>query len=205
MADLKQVFEERRSVNFFDSHKGLDDELLAQIVNLASLAPSAFNLQPWELIAVKSEAAKKKLFPLTNNQAKILDAPVTLIVIGDRAGYDQTNPVWADLAQMLGNKEALENTQQFAFALYGTTPERKIKFAESNAALLGASILYAAQYYGVASHPMSGIDFAGIKQAFQIEAEKEVVMLIALGYFDASKTLYPRRPRKQYADMVREV
>ena len=130
---------------------------------------------------------------------------MTLIVIGDRAGYENNNPVWTDLEKMLGNTEALEGTKQFAFALYGTTPERKIKFTESNAGLLAASIMYAAKYFGVDSHPMSGIDFDGIKKAFAIEGEKEVVMLIALGYFDESKTLFPRRPRKKYAEMVREV
>ncbi len=205
MTDLKAIFEARRSVNFFDRHKDLEAGVLERIIALASLVPSAFNLQPWELIAVKSEAAKQRLYPLTNNQAKILEAPVTLIVIGDRAGYEPSNPVWNDLEQLLGgNKEALTGTQQYASALYGATPERQIKFAESNAGLLAASIMYAAKYYGVDSHAMSGIDFAGIKREFAIDGAKEPVMLIALGHFDESQTLYPRRYRKSYAEIVRE-
>jgi nitroreductase len=205
MKDLQQVFEERRSVNFFDAKKALDDKTLENIINLASTAPSAFNLQPWELIAVKSVHAKKRLYPLTNNQQKILDAPVTLIVIGDRDGSGKNNPEWAELGRMLGNPEKLASTQEFAIALYGSTLERKIKFAESNAGLLAASIIYAAKYYGIDSHPMSGIDFEGIKKEFIIDGEKEVVMLISLGYFDETKTLYPRRHRKQYREMVREI
>lgn len=204
MQDLKQVFEERRSVNFFDSTKKIDPSVLAKIINLAALAPSAFNLQPWQLIVVKSEEAKKKLFPLSNNQLKILEAPVTLIVIGDPAGYSKDNPIWAELERM-GSKEALEKAQNFAFTLYGSTPERKLKFAENNASLFAASIMYAAKYFGVDSHPMSGIDFEGIKEAFNIRGENEVVMLIALGYFDDTKTLYPRRYRKKYAELTQEV
>ncbi|HBF39059.1 MAG TPA: nitroreductase [Firmicutes bacterium] len=205
MTDLKEVFEARRSVNFFDKQKGLDEQVLQNIINLATLAPSAFNLQPWQIIAVKTDEAKKRLYPLASNQPKILDAPVTLIIIGDRAGYEKDNPAWSDLEKMLGNKEALEKTQQFAYALYGTTPERKIKFAESNAGLLAASIMYAAKYFGVESHAMSGIDFEGIHKEFKLGTDKEVVMLIALGYFDESKTLYPRRFRKNFKDMVQVV
>jgi nitroreductase len=205
MKDVRQVFEERRSVNFFDAGKSLDDQTLENIINMAALAPSAFNLQPWELIVVKSDQAKNRLYPLTNNQPKILDAPVTLIVIGDRAGFDKHNPEWAELGKMLGDPEKLAKTQEFTNALYGSTPERKIKFAESNAALLAASILYAAKYFGVDSHPMSGIDFEGIGKEFGIHGEKEVVMLIALGYFDESKSLYPRRHRKNFKEMVRVV
>lgn len=44
MADLKQIFEERRSINFFDVNKELENGVLENIINLASLAPSAFNL-----------------------------------------------------------------------------------------------------------------------------------------------------------------
>jgi putative NAD(P)H nitroreductase len=106
------------------------------------------------------------------------------MIIGDRAGAEKSNPQWADLQQMIPDKDAFERTQSYAYSLYGATPERRIKFAESNAGLLAASIMYAAEYYGVESHPMSGIDFEGIQKEFQLEPAKDVVMLIALGYFD---------------------
>jgi putative NAD(P)H nitroreductase len=38
MTDLKQIFEARRSVNFFNKQKELTDEVLKNIINLASLA-----------------------------------------------------------------------------------------------------------------------------------------------------------------------
>ncbi len=203
--DLQKVFEERRSVNFFNPGRQIADDLLRKIIALAALAPSAFNLQPWEIIAVKSKTAKEKLFPLTNNQPKIKEAPVTLIVIGDLDGYQPENPAWAEMETLLKNKKAVENYQQFTQALYGSSEIRKIKFAESNAALLAMSIMYTAKYFGVDSHPMSGIDFEGIKEHFGLGPNKTVVMLIALGYFDDSKTLYPRQKRKDYDEFVKEV
>ena len=81
----------------------------------------------------------------------------------------------------------------------------RIKFAESNASLLTMSIMYAAKHYGLDTHPMSGIDFEGIRKQFGLDENKTVVMLIAIGYFDDSKTLYPRRYRKGYDDIVKEV
>jgi nitroreductase len=203
--DLKKVFEERRSVNFFKPDPKIGDDILRNVINLATLAPSAFNLQPWEIIAVKSAEAKKRLFPLASNQPKILEAPVTLIIIGDLNGYKAANPAWDDLEAMLQDKQALEKTQQYAAALYGSSEERRIKFAESNAALFAMSIMYAAKDFGIDSHPMSGIDFEGIKKEFGLDENKTVVMLIALGYFDDSKTLYPRRKRKDYSEIVKEL
>lgn len=204
--DSEQIFEERRSINFFDSNKNLDDNLLKDIINRAVLAPSAFNLQPWEIIVVKSKKAKEKLYKLSSNQPKVLEAPVTLIILGDKNGYDKSNPIWnIFLKNFNGDEEKLANTQGFAYSLYGTSEERKLKFAESNAALLAMSIMYAAKSFGVDSHPMSGIDFNGIKKEFDLDDNKTVVMTIALGYLDESKTLYPRAYRKNYEEIVKEL
>lgn len=63
----------------------------------------------------------------------------------------------------------------------------------------------AAQEYGVDSHPMSGMDFEGIKEAFSFADSEEVVMLISLGYRDESKVLYPRRMRRGYDEIVTAV
>ncbi|MDF2505452.1 MAG: nitroreductase [Clostridium sp.] len=51
MKDLKEIYENRRAVNFFDKSKKIEDKTLEDIINLAVLAPSAFNLQPWKIIA----------------------------------------------------------------------------------------------------------------------------------------------------------
>lgn len=198
---LKKVYEERRSVNSFDSSKGLSQDLLKEIIDLGVLAPSAFNLQPWRLIAVSSDEAKSKLLPLAFNQPKVEEAPVTLILVADKEGYSATNPEWALLSEMLGEEQA-KGAMDMAAGLYGTSEERKLKFAESNAGLLAMSIIYAAKSVGVDSHPMSGMDFEGIHKAFELKESETVTMLIALGYHDATQVLYPRRPRKGFDDIV---
>lgn len=195
------LFTQRRSVNFFDPKKEVSESLLKDIIETGVTAPSAYNLQPWEIIAIKSEEGKKKLFDNAFNQAKILEAPVTLLIIGDYEGFSESNPAWDELKAMVG-EEAVNGYIQFAGNLYGSTPERKIKFAESNAGLLAMSLMYAAEAHGIKSHPMSGMDFEGVKKAFNIGENKEVVMAIALGYFDEEQQLYPRRSRLGFDDIV---
>lgn len=203
--ELKKVFEERRSVNYFDSSREIEENILKEIIELAVLAPSAFNLQPWKIVAVKSKEAKERLMKLASNQPKIVEAPVTLIIAGDKKGFEADNPEWELLEKIVGSKEVVANYQGFASMLYGTSEERKIKFAESNASLLAMSIMYAAKEYGVDTHPMSGIDFEGIVKEFGLGERYSVVMLIGLGYFDSSKELYPRRARRGYKDIVEEI
>jgi nitroreductase len=201
--EVRKLFEERRSVNFFDSSKLLSDSVVKEIVDLAVLAPSAFNLQPWRLIMVKTEESKKKLFEQANKQKKILEAPVTLILVGNKEGYADSNQVWAEMLQSVGgNAEVVDGAKQAAASLYGINNDRKLKFAESNTGLLAMSLMIAAKEFGVDSHPMSGVDFDGAHKAFGLDDNEEVVMLISLGYADTSKSLYPRRPRMGFDEIV---
>ncbi|MBB3187249.1 nitroreductase family protein [Microbacter margulisiae] len=200
--ETKTLLQNRRSVNYFDTNKTLSKTTLEEIINLAVLAPSAFNLQPWRIIVVESKEAKETLKTLSNNQPKVTEAAINMIIVGNKNGWDESNPVWEEMLQTVGSPEIVAGAKQAAAFLYGSSEDRKLKFAESNAGLLAMSIMVAAKEFGVDSHPMSGIDFDGIKQVFQLQPEETVVMTIALGYFDSSKALYPRRPRRGFKEIA---
>ena len=68
--DFKDVINNRRAVNFFDPQKEVTDELLRQVVDMAALAPSSFNLQPWSLMVVRDREQKLRLQELAWNQPK---------------------------------------------------------------------------------------------------------------------------------------
>lgn len=200
--DFKELAEKRRSINHFDNRQELDENTLRKIIELAILSPSAYNFQPWKILAVKSPENKERLYKLSGNQQKVLDASVTLIMIGDRNGYNLHNPVWPAIREKLG-EEKMDRILAANEKLYGSTEERKIKFAEVNTGLFSMSVMYASLYYGVDSHPVGGIDFKGIKEEFGIEDENEVVMLICLGYFDKNKKLKARKKRKTFEEIVK--
>ena len=201
MKNFKELAEARRAVNYFDKERKITDAEIREIIEVGALAPSAFNLQPWRVIIVRSEDAKDKLMALANGQPKIKDSSATLIIVGDRNGYSEESPVWKELTELVG-EESAKGAMGAAAYLYGSSEERKIKFAESNGGLLAMSIMYAAKGMGIDSHPMSGMDFDGIKKAFELKESEAPVMAIALGYFDESKQLYPRRKRTSFEDMT---
>ena len=200
--NTQNIFTERRSVNFFDKTKKLDKELLEKIINTATLAPSAYNLQPWRLIAVTSDEAKQRLFKAANKQDKVLEASVVLIVVADYEGYGPHNPVWQTKG-MEGMK--LKMWQKGLEKAYGKTEKKKIKFGEVNSGIFAMSIMLSAKYYGVDSHPMGGMNYEKVKKEFNLSEHEEPALLICLGYFDQSQTLRPREWRKQYSDIVETI
>ena len=167
---------------------------------MAAHAPSAFNLEPYRIIAVQSEKDKEILFNLANQQPKVKEAPYNLIIIGDRGAYGLHNPVWKELESMVG-ENVVRGTVLAAAFLYGSSDERK-KIAESNAGLLAKSSMYLAKILGIDSHSMSGVDFDGIKEKFNLKENVDVVMVIGLGYHDQTHPLYPGRKRKKFDSQV---
>lgn len=202
---FKELAEERRSVNFFDPEKDLEDKLLKKIINLAVLAPSSFNTQPWKIIAVKSKDKRKELYEEACNQGKVLKAPVTLIILGDKDGYARDRDIWDEKLRL--NKvteEKIEKVISYNNNKLYNTEGRKISYAIRNSSLLAMSIMYSAKYYGVDSHPMIGFDQEKTRELYDIEDNYELTMMISMGYFDEDKELDPRETRFDYDKIVEE-
>ena len=124
---FKELAEKRRSVNFFDPEKELEDKLLKKIINLAVLAPSSFNTQPWKIIAVKSKDGRKKLYEEACNQEKVLKAPVTLIILGDKDGYARDRDIWEEKLRL---NKITEEKIEITYIFKGLSEEQKGAFYE---------------------------------------------------------------------------
>lgn len=199
--ELKDVVNQRRSVNFFDPNKNVDEALIKKIFDLAKLAPSSFNMQPWKMILVHSPEWKEKLKACASNQPKVTDASQVAILLGDKKAYEKMDPILNDFIKRGDFKEAArDGIKGMAKALYSGENERA--FVSRNVGLFAMSFMYAAESFGVNTHPMDGFSAEAIKKTFSIPDDYDVVMLIAIGYFDQSKTLFPRGMRWNFEDVV---
>ena len=88
------VLTKRRSINFFDSGKEVSEDQLTKIVEAASNVPSSFNLQPWNLMVLRNLKEKEKLKTLARDQPKVVEAPVILIVLAEKTGWQEGHPVF---------------------------------------------------------------------------------------------------------------
>ncbi|PAT01999.1 hypothetical protein CI105_03830 [Candidatus Izimaplasma bacterium ZiA1] len=185
----------RRSVNFFDANRVLPDKLIKVVINEASYAPSAYNLQPFRLIQVSSKDAKELLYNAAYKQQKILEAPVTFIVVSNLYAFQRENPAWDESFETNGEESTLKAIQS-ATKFYGKDDISRVKFAESNSSLFAMNLMILFKAHNVDTHPMSGMDIKKIKEGFNISKNEDVVMLISAGYFDRKQALYTRKKRK---------
>jgi nitroreductase len=205
--EFKEAMQQRRAVNFFDPTKDVTEAQLKQIIETAALAPSGFNLQPWNVIVVRNNDKKESLRKVAMNQPKITEAPVVLIVLGDREGFKKGNSGFEkDFAESI--KAGSMKQEQYDWfvnatnSLYGVSPERQLAFACKNAGFFAMALMLASKDAGLDSHPMDGFDIDGVRKAFNIPDQYWIPCLLAIGHFDKTKTLFPPKWRKSYDEIV---
>lgn len=201
-----KMISERRSINFFDSEKELAESKIKELLELANLAPSSMNLQPWKVIAVKSKERKKALRKCAFNQPKIEEAQVVFIIIGDpgtlEKNIDRCLKSWVDLGYI--KLEASAGYKKNAVSMYGEekSEARKI-FTVKNSSLFAMNLMLSARALGLESHPMDGFDLASVKKEFQISEDSNIPMLVAVGYPKKDLKILPRAFRREFEEYVR--
>ncbi|MEF3279569.1 MAG: nitroreductase family protein [Elusimicrobiota bacterium] len=201
------ILKERRSVANFDPEFIISDEDIKKIYELASLSPSSMNLQPWQVIAVKSPEKKEILMKCAMNQIKVKQASVNFIIIADidavETNIDRVLENWISAGYL--DEKTAEGYKKFAPNLYGSSNNdirRKI-FAVKNASFFAMSLMIAAKILGYDSHPMDGIDEEAIKKEFSIPSHKIIPLIIAVGKHDTSKPILPRAMRFKFEEKAK--
>lgn len=199
---IKDLIESRISANHFDPSVPVSDEQVAELARLATLAPSAYNVQNWQFVAVRSTEAREKLRELSFGQQKVADAPVTFIISGTLRAQDQVaaalkpavdkgiliQPVvdrWTRMAQ--GSMDGDERAQRDE--------------ALRSASLAAMTMILAAEGMGLASCAMTGFDAQAVHEAFGLGADEVPVMLVAVGH--AAKGNWPQKPRRPLDQVLR--
>lgn len=203
--DILTALKERRSINFFDPDRSVSDETLRELLAVANLGPSAMNLQPWEVIAVRTPERKLALQKCAFNQPKVSEASAMLILVANpaaiEANLDAVVKSMLDLGYATPESEA--SVRAMPFNLYGPVDgEPRRFFAVKNTALFAMGIMTAARGLGLETHPMDGFVEAQVKEAFGIDKAKIVPFLIAVGYLKPGVKLLPRGWRRPVDDFT---
>src|SRR6202521_3212385 len=83
-----EAIERQKTTNLYGALKSIPDDKIRELVRLATFSPTAFHLQNWRFIAVRSPAAKPRLRALAANHPKVTEAAVTCNMVGELAVAD---------------------------------------------------------------------------------------------------------------------
>ena len=189
-ASLEQLFSNAHTHNRWRDVP-VEDSLLRRIYDLFKFGPTSANSSPGRFVWVKSEEERAKLSALASagNKAKILQAPVTVII-----GYDLDYP--DTLPRLFPSKgEAMRSNLK-------QQPELIERTGLRNSSLQGAYLIVAARALGLDCGPMSGFDNEGVDREFFAGTRIKSNFICSLGVGDPAG-VHPRNARLSFEEAGR--
>jgi nitroreductase len=178
---LTQILRDRRATPSFDGSP-LPDADLEKILLAGTQAPSAYNLQPWRFVVVRSNEGKRRLRGGCFNQAKVEEASAIIVACGDADGWRN-----GDLDEMLRLGRQGGMSESYAEQAKATIPNylsnhpnlpmwlnRQVMFAFTHMMLMAESLAYD-------TAPMEGFEEQKVKEVLKLPLSYTVVALLAIG------------------------
>ena len=156
------VIRQRRSVRSY-KNEPVDEEKLKMVCEAANMAPSAGNLQSYQVRVVRDTAKRKALAAAAHDQGYIAEAPICLVFFADAERS----------AQKYGDRGA---------ELYSV----------QDATIAGTFAMLAAVNVGLATVWVGDFDEKKVQQVLEMETLRPVAMF-SLGYAAEQPNPSPRR------------
>jgi len=212
--DILEVISDRRSTRGF-LDKPVGRETLEKLLSLATRAPSAINLQPWEFVVVSGEERKRlsRLLLKSMRERNVSCGPDARETLPKRFIERQKSLLDSMMPGIPDNIPFQEFINEGSCNFYGAPTAVIINidkvFSSSHLTDIGIVVGYfvlATHALGLGSCPIGLIRALSddIKELLNIPEEKEVVISIAVGYRDPdAKINQARSERVPLADVVR--
>ncbi|MCB1124851.1 MAG: nitroreductase family protein [Verrucomicrobiae bacterium] len=198
---FQSLIESRVTTGHFDATRAVSHEAVRQLVRLATKAPSAFNLQNWRFVAVRSSEAKELLCELAYGQAQVKEAAVTFIVCGQLDGYRDLPETLQPSVEVGAIPASLgAKWSSMVAELHQDNPQLRRDEAFRSASLAAMILMLAAQDQGLASGAMSGFDPEAVVSRFELGEQFVPVMLVTVGHPAGSRR--PQKVRKPVGEIL---
>lgn len=201
---IQYAIESRVSVNHYQANRSLGDDIIASLVAQATRAPSAYNMQNWRFIAVRSDEAKARLRSVAYGQQKVVDASVAFIVCGTLAAHVQLAAALQPSVEAgIMAQHMVDGWIAQASSAHERDPLLQRDEAIRSASLAAMTLMLAAQGMELGSCAMVGFDAAALSREFDLDANELPVVIVTVGYpATGNWSQKPRKPLPEILNIV---
>ena len=177
-ASLKEAIETRRSIRKF-VQEPLDQGDLQEIIRLATLAPSANNVQTWRVAVIQNPELQEKLQAASYNQAQVTSAPAVLVVYSDME--DALNTIEQTLPASMSEDERKVRAEGFRKNFAGQDVAQRGAWGLAQANIAFGYLMLAARSLGYDTVPMLGFQPDEVKALLGLPEHVQFVGLLPIG------------------------
>lgn len=177
LMQIEEAIQTRRAVKAYDTSFKLSREEKDELLQMALLAPSAFNLQHVRLVEVSDPALRAQIREVGWNQAQMTDASMLVVVCAQLDSWEKNvRRVWEGAPNEVQDymAGAIDN-------YYRGKPQVQRDEAMRSCGLMAQTLMLAARGKGLDSCPMDGFDFDAVGKLINLPDNHAIAMMVAVG------------------------
>ena len=174
---VTHAIEERRAVKHYDPNHRMTEAEIDELLRLARLAPTAYNIQNWRFVVVREPALRKRIRAVAQDQAQVTDASLLIVLCADLKSWEK-NPAryWANAPKPIQD--------YMVSAIDGYYRDREqVQRDEGmrSCGMAAQTIMLAAKAMGYDSCPMDGFDYDAVGKLIGLPRNHAVAMFVVVG------------------------
>jgi len=183
---VNEAIETRRSVKAYEPHHKMPQQEIDQLMQLAMLSPTAFNIQHWRFVLVTDPVLRHQIRAVSWNQAQVEEASLLIVLVADVNAWQKApERYWQNAPKAAADMlvPAIKN-------YYTGNETAQRDEAMRSCGMAAMTIMLAAKGMGYDTCPMDGFDFDAVAKLINLPNDHIPTMFITVG-----KALKPAMPR----------
>ena len=203
MNDYLNFLDGRVSVRRFDPDAVLPNDLIKDMLEHASYAPSGNNFQPWRVVVVKNKNKQEDLKKLAALQPQVATASAVFLLFGDENAYDLS--WWQEFHVQKGiitKDEAAARAERIRQYFDLHPEDKETQGLRLDVGLFAMNLMQVVRVYGYDSVPMRGVDFDAIKTYLDMPNGWEPILMLPVGKALQAGNPHVRKSVAEFAEII---
>lgn len=186
----------RRAVKCFDANHTMTEAEVNEILSLAVLSPTAFNIQNWRFVVVNDPELRRQIREVSWDQAQVTDASLFIVLCADLKAWEkQPERYWVN-----ASKEVQEFMVPAIGDYYRGRDQAQRDEAMRSCGIAAQTLMLGAKSLGYDSCPMDGFDFEKVAELIDLPDDHVIAMFVAIG--KSTKEAWPRPGQLELDEVV---
>ena len=175
--NVSTAIKSRRAIKAFDPSHRISKDETEQLLSLALLSPTSFNIQNWRFLMVCDPELRRQIRAVAWDQAQVTDASLLIVLTADLKSWaKEPARYWRNAPQPV-QEFILPAIEQF----YNGHEQVQRDEAMRSCGIVAMTLMLAAQEMGYASCPMVGFDFDKVGKLINLPVDHVVAMFVTIG------------------------
>jgi nitroreductase len=175
--DTNQAIVQRRSVKHYDATYQMPEADAKDLLQLAMLSPTSFNMQNWRFVWVKNPEMREAIKGAAWGQAQVTEASMLLLLCADlTAGTNHPERYWS-----LAPQQIQEMIVPMIPKFYANNEPLQRDEAMRSIGIASQTLMLAAKAMGYDSCPMVGFDPVKVAEIINLPQDHVIGMMLTIG------------------------